>query len=105
MASYRVEIDNRAKREIRELPGHIRQRVIRSIRALETQPKPPASQQLDVSAAGLTLAPNVSLYRIKIEAWRVVYLIEEDWRVITVLAVRKRPPYQYADLGELLPEE
>ncbi|HSN74092.1 MAG TPA: hypothetical protein VL334_03245 [Anaerolineae bacterium] len=44
----------------------------------------------------------MTLHRITVETWRVVYLIEEEWRVITVLAVRKRPPYQYSDLSELL---
>lgn len=102
MDSYQVEIDNRAKREIRELPGHMRQRVIRSIRDLRTQPRPPDSRELDLVAAGLTLDAGMSLHRIKIEAWRIVYVIEEEWRVITVLAVRKRPPYRYTDLGELL---
>jgi mRNA interferase RelE/StbE len=102
MDSYRVEIDNRAKREIRTLPGHMRQRVIRLIRDLETQSRPPTSRQLDVSKAGLVLEPGMTLHRITVETWRVVYLIEEEWRVITVLAVRKRPPYQYSDLSELL---
>lgn len=102
MDSYQVEIDNRAKREIRELPGHMRQRVIRSIRDLRTQPRPPDSRELDLVVAGQTLDAGMSLHRIKIEAWRIVYVIEEEWRVITVLAVRKRPPYQYTDLGELL---
>ena len=103
MDSYQVEIDNRAKREIRELPGHMRQRVIRSIRDLRTQPRPPENRELDMVAAGLTLDAGMSLHRIKIEAWRIIYVIEEEWRVIIVLAVRKRPPYQYSDLSELLP--
>ena len=104
MDSYQVEIDNQAKREIRELHGHMRQRVIRSIRDLRTQPRPPESRELDLLAAGLKLDAGMSLHRIKIDAWRIIYVIEEEWQVITVLAVRRRPPYQYSDLGELLPE-
>ena len=72
MDSYRVEIDNRAKREIRELPGHMRQRVIRLVRDLETEPRPPGSRQLDDATAGLALDPGLSLHRIKIETWRVI---------------------------------
>lgn len=102
MASYQVEIDHRAKSEIRVLPGHMRQRVIRLIRGLETQPRPPASMQLDVSKARLVLEHGMTLHRITIESWRVIYLIEEEWQIVTVLAVRKRPPYQYSDLSELL---
>jgi hypothetical protein len=33
---------------------------------------------------------------------RQLYVIDEEWEMISVLAVRKRPPYTYADLGELL---
>jgi mRNA-degrading endonuclease RelE of RelBE toxin-antitoxin system len=34
--------------------------------------------------------------------WRIVYLIEEKDKRITVLAIRKRPPYCYEDLVSLL---
>ena len=105
MDSYRVEVDNRARAEIRALPGHMRQRVIRLIRDLETEPNPPSSRQLDVGKVGLVLDPGMTLRRIRIGAWRIIYLVEEEWRVITVLAVRKRPPYQYADLDALLSGE
>lgn len=66
MVSYQVEINNRAKREIRDLPGHMRQRVIRSIGDLRTKPRPPASRELDIVAAGLKLDAGMSLHRIKI---------------------------------------
>jgi len=33
-----------------------------------------------------------------------VYVIDEEWELVTVLAVRKRPPYDYEDLKELLAE-
>lgn len=102
MASYRVRITDRAKREIRALPGHMRQRVVRLLRALETDPCPPTSKLLDATAAGLVLDPGLSLHRIRIESWRLVYVVEKEEKVITVLAVRKRPPYQYADLDDLL---
>jgi mRNA-degrading endonuclease RelE of RelBE toxin-antitoxin system len=46
----------------------------------------------------------VELRRIRIDRWRVVYVIESDLSLVTVLAVRKRPPYQYEDLEELLKE-
>lgn len=37
---------------------------------------------------------EVELRRIRLEKWRIVYSIAGDERVIDVLAVRKRPPYE-----------
>jgi hypothetical protein len=42
--------------------------------------------------------------RLRLERWRVVYVVDEEWSEIGVLAVRKRPPYDYRDLPELLSE-
>jgi len=39
---------------------------------------------------------------LRLDNWRVVYVIDDLWEIITVLAVRKRPPYNYDDLRELL---
>jgi len=36
------------------------------------------------------------------DRWRVVYAITESDKTIDILAVRKRPPYDYGDLEELL---
>ena len=36
--------------------------------------------------------------------WRIVYSITESEQVIDVLAVRRRPPYDYGDLTALLEE-
>jgi len=38
------------------------------------------------------------------ESWRVIYVVDEEWSEVGVLAVRKRPPYDYRDLPELLAE-
>lgn len=40
----------------------------------------------------------------RVDRWWVLYVIEPDLSLVTVLAIRKRPPYQYEDLGELLEE-
>jgi mRNA interferase RelE/StbE len=47
-------------------------------------------------------AAGMELRRIRTASWRIVYVVEEADERITVLAVRKRPPYQYDDLDELL---
>jgi mRNA interferase RelE/StbE len=42
------------------------------------------------------------LRRLRIERWRIVYAITEAGRYVDVLAIRKRPPYDYGDLERLL---
>ena len=47
---------------------------------------------------------DVELRRLRIERWRIVYAITEAELYVDVLAVRKRPPYDYGDLERLLAE-
>lgn len=56
------------------------------------------------STKSFKIPKNVELRRIRIDRWRVVYVIEANLSLVTVLAVRKRPPYQYEDLEELFEE-
>jgi hypothetical protein len=42
--------------------------------------------------------------RLRIERWRVVYLVSDAEKSIDVLTVQKRPPYDYGDLSELIGE-
>jgi len=102
MASYQVEVTSQVRKEVRLLPGNMRQRVVRTFRALEQRPRPHDSKPLDTTRAGIELEPGVELRRIRIASWRILYLVEEEWKLISVLAVRKRPPYQYDDLDELM---
>jgi mRNA interferase RelE/StbE len=64
-----------------------------------TTPRPPNSKQLDVSGEE-ALACEVR--RLRINNWRVADLITEEEKAVDVVAVRKRPPYDYGDLAELL---
>ena len=40
--------------------------------------------------------------RLRLEHWRVVYIVDEQSAGVGVLAIRKRPLYDYNDLPELL---
>ena len=102
MASCQVQISERAEKEIRRLPGNFRQRVMRVLRNLEQTPQPLDSIQLDLAGSSIILAADTELRRIRMDAWRIVYMIEHDVHLITVLTIRKRPPYQYDDLANLL---
>lgn len=96
MSRYKVYILPSAFREAKTLPGNIRQRVRRAIDALGADPRPSRSKTLRL--AGL----DRELRRLRIENWRVLYIISEEDQTIDVLAVRKRPPYDYGDLQALL---
>jgi mRNA interferase RelE/StbE len=102
MASYRVEVTDPARREIRRLPGNMRPRVVRLLRELEGEPRPHHSQSLDTTKGAVILQPGAELRRIRLASWRVVYLVEDEVTLVSVLAVRERPPYQYDDLEELI---
>jgi mRNA-degrading endonuclease RelE of RelBE toxin-antitoxin system len=102
MASYRVEVTEEARREVRQLPGNVRQRVVRLLRALEAEPRPESSRPLDTAKLGIALEPGTEPRRIRLASWRLVYVVEDKSTLVSVLAIRKRPPYQYDDLEELI---
>lgn len=97
MKRYSIYITPQAWREIRNLPGYVRQRVKRAIDDLEHMPRPSNGKQLEVPSD-----LPIELWRIRLDKWRIVYTISELDNTIDVLAIRKRPPYDYGDLSELL---
>ena len=48
MSRYRVYTTPRALKETKDLPGHIRQRVTRAVKALADNPRPSGSKDLEV---------------------------------------------------------
>ena len=102
MNAHSVYVTPSALREIKDLPGNVRQRVKRAMDELAADPRPPGSKTLDLSDLEVAAAAAFEVCRLRIEKWRILYTITEAERAIDVLAVRKRPPYDYADLQELL---
>jgi mRNA interferase RelE/StbE len=96
--SYEVWIPPDVWRDVRRLPGHVRQRIKRAINDLKSEPRPSYGKRLEWSET------NVELWRLRLDRWRVVYLIDETDHWIGILTVRKRPPYDYGDLTDLLVE-
>ena len=102
MASYQVELTADARKEIRNAPGHLRARILDVLHTLEQNYSPPGSRQLDLAKLDVPAEPEVSLWRVRLDKWRIVYVVDRRDDVIAVLAVRQRPPYQYEDLDRLL---
>jgi mRNA-degrading endonuclease RelE of RelBE toxin-antitoxin system len=94
---FQVWINNEAKGEIAQLPGHMRQRVRQAIRDLGSEPRPHHSQKMRTPEE-----ISQEVRRLRLDRWRIVYIVDEKWSEVGVLAVRKRPPYDYQDLPDLV---
>jgi mRNA interferase RelE/StbE len=92
---YKVYTTPQAFKEIKALPGSVRQRVRLAIGGLADDPRPSQSKELSGEF-------DQELWRLRLDRWRVVYLVSEADLTVDVLAVRKRPPYDYGDLEALL---
>jgi mRNA interferase RelE/StbE len=94
---FDIFITPRAWDELKHLPGNMRQRIRQRIKQLAEDPyahdcKPLSLSQLEQRA-----------YRVRIDRWRIIYTVSEADQVIDILAIRKRPPYDYGDLSTLIP--
>lgn len=99
MSRYQIYITPSGLREIKELPGNMRQRMKETIESFAENPRPANSKSLH-----LPTDLNVDVCRLRLDKWRVVYLISEAEKTVDILAIRKRPPYDYQDLVNLLSE-
>ena len=102
MAFYRVEVTDRARKEIRSAPGHLRSRILEVLHLLEQNFNPPGSRQLDLSKTDLPAMQDLSLGRARLDTWRIIYAVDTKESTVFVLGVRRRPPYQYEDLQQLI---
>jgi mRNA-degrading endonuclease RelE of RelBE toxin-antitoxin system len=94
--SYNVWVDPEALSEAKAVPGNVRQRLKRCLKELREVPRPADSKRLDWPE--VRYEPR----RIRMGDWRIIYAVSDVDQWVWVLAVRKRPPYDYGDLAELL---
>jgi mRNA interferase RelE/StbE len=87
---YRIRTSTEATRDLRSLPGHIRQRALRTINTLADNPRPAGTKEL----RGL---PGV--FRLRLERWRIIYRVDDDDNVLSLIRVlRKTGPETYENL-------
>lgn len=87
---YQLKIDKLAERQIANiLSEYIRREVVELILGLQDEPRPTDSQLED---------ELIHRFRLKVNGWRVIYKIDEDDKVVTVLAVRKRNRNTYLNV-------
>lgn len=82
MASYRLVIKTSAGRELAEVGSRSdREKIVSRIRALASNPRPQGSEKL---------AGYADRYRVRQGNYRVVYLIEDVSRTVTIFKVGHR---------------
>ncbi len=82
MASYRLIIKTSAGRELAEVGSRSdREKIVSRIRALASNPRPQGSEKL---------AGYADRYRVRQGNYRVVYLIDDASRTVTIFKVGHR---------------
>ena len=79
--AYRVLVDDRAAREIRNLPKEVQGRVVAKVETLARNPRPSGCQKL----RGME-----DLYRVRLGDYRIVYRVEDDVVLVLVVSVGAR---------------
>ena len=87
---YWLEIPTHVRRQIDNLPNHIRPRIQKLIVALRDNPRPAEALALDEALTGY--------YRIKLDIYRIIYTIHEERIVIEIVRVAKRDNKTYTNL-------
>ena len=80
MASYRIEIKRSAVKELEAVPAKDRRRITTKIQALADNPRPAGCEKLS----------GHDKYRIRQGNYRILYTIEDDVLVVTVIKIGDR---------------
>lgn len=79
--TYRVEFERSAATSLDSIQRRDRDRIVTQVEALAHEPRP---------VGAVKLKGNSGAYRIRVGNYRVVYLIEDTVRVVTVTRVAHR---------------
>ena len=80
MSSYHVEVDTAAAREIKRINRADQKRILTKITSLGANPRPQGCVKLS----------GQDSYRIRVGVYRIIYVIEDAVRVVTVSRVGHR---------------
>ena len=100
LSRYKLFVEPEVHEARTRLPGHVRQRVKRAIDDLAYAPRPASSSDVDVT--GLEVPAGVELRRLRMDVWRILYAVSEGEGWVWVLGIRRRPPYDYEDLADIV---
>ena len=77
---YNIKISRQAQKELSEIYGEIYERIRDAIRSLSKNPRPPGCLKLTEREG----------WRIRVGRYRVVYDIDDDSKIVTILSVGHR---------------
>lgn len=78
---YEILLARRAERDLKRLPADEFHRIIREIKTLAENPRPPGCHKIVGSERD---------WRIRVGDYRVIYEVDEKARVVRVMRVRHR---------------
>ena len=80
MASYKIELSKRVRKDFRKIPEHDANRILGKIKALAEEPLPAHSKKLK----------GEELFRIRVGNYRVIYSIEDEKMLVFVVKLGHR---------------
>jgi mRNA interferase RelE/StbE len=89
-----ADLSRTARDDLKRLPGNVYRQMVVAIDGLEQNPRPPGSKRLAL------VDERCEARRLRLGHWRIIYLVVEGRALI--LAIRRRPPYDYDDLEALI---
>lgn len=81
MDSYAVELKPSARKELESLPDTVLARVVRKVESLANDPRPAGCKKLK---------GYKDQWRVRIGDWRVVYIIDDAARLLSVTRIAHR---------------
>ncbi len=78
---YTIEIEPRARRQLRGLPQDVQRRITDALARLGDEPRPPDAKRL---------TGHDRTYRLRVGAYRILYEVEDRIRIILVIEVGHR---------------
>jgi mRNA interferase RelE/StbE len=81
VAEFAAVFARSARKELQSLDPPVAIRILKSIEALVSSPRPAGARKLEGAA---------DLWRIRVGEWRVVYRIVDKQRLVDIVAVRHR---------------
>jgi mRNA interferase RelE/StbE len=81
VAEYTVEIKPSARKELESLPDNVLFRVVQRLEGLRRNPKPTGVKKLK---------GYKDQWRIRVSDWRVLYIIDDAARVVSVTRIAHR---------------
>jgi mRNA interferase RelE/StbE len=81
VSNYSVELKPTARKELEALPDHVLARVIQKMDSLRNGPRPAGCKKLK---------GYKDQWRVRVGAWRVVYIIDDSAKLVSITRIAHR---------------